>query len=152
VTESIEPKPRLDAAFIGLRCTSVIRFGEESWRFEFEGRTTLDVRCPWRIVADGRVALGNSDHGRQFGLPKPLDGKQEAERLLVASVAKVSLREQTGDLILELEQSTSLEIFNSSSGYEGWECSSTDGLLAVAMGGGGISVWMTDPPLASGRP
>ena len=152
MTESIEPKPRLDAAFIGLHCTSVTRFGEESWRFEFEGRTTLDVRCPWRIVADGRIALGNGDHGQQFGLPKSLDGKQQAERLLVGSVAKVSLREQTADLILELEQGTSLEIFNSSSGYEGWECSSTDGLLAVAMGGGEISVWMTDPPLASGRP
>lgn len=148
----MEPKPKLDAAFIGLHCTSVTRFGAESWRFEFEGRTTLDVRCPWRIVADGRIALGNGDHGQQFGLPKPLEGKQEAERLLVAPVAKVTLREPTADLVLELEQGTSLEIFNSSSGYEGWECSTTDGLLAVALGGGDISVWMTDPPLASGRP
>jgi len=152
VTGSIEPKARLDAALIGLHCTSVTRFGEKSWRFEFEGRTTLDVRCPWRIVASGRIAFGNDDHGQQFGLPNPLDGKREDERLLVASVAKVSLREQTGDLVLELEQGTSLEIFNSSSGYEGWECSTTDGLLAIAMGGGELSAWMTDPPLASGKP
>lgn len=152
VAESIEPKSRLDGAFIGLRCTGVTRFGSESWRFEFEGRTTLDVRCPWRIVAGGRIAFGNGDHGQQFGLPKPLDGKHEAERLLVAPVAKVSVREQTADLILELEGDIALEVLNSSSGYEGWECSTTDGLLAIAMGGGELSAWMTDPPLASGKP
>jgi hypothetical protein len=143
-------KPQIDAAFIGLRCTSVTRFGAESWRFEFEGRTTLDVRCPWRIVAEGKIALGNADHERQFGLPKPVDAKLEAERLLATRVANVILRERTADLVLELERGTCLEVFNSSSGYEGWECSSTDGLLAVAMGGGELSVWKIDPPVASG--
>ena len=152
VTRSVEPKSRLDSAFIGRRCTSVTRFGAESWRFEFEGRTTLDIRCPWRIVIGGKIGLGNGDHEQQFGLPKPLDGKQEAKRLLVTPVAKVSLREQTADLILEFEGEVSLEVFNSSSGFEGWECSTTDGLLAVAMGGGELSTWITDPPLASGKP
>jgi hypothetical protein len=150
VTESIDPKLRLDTAFIGLQCTSVTRFGAESWRFEFEGRTTLDVSCPWRILAKGRIALGNIDHEQQFGLPKSVDAKQEAERLLVTPITEVTLRDQTADLILDLGQGTSLEVFNSSSGYEGWECSST-GLLAIAMGGGELSVFITDPPLASGR-
>ena len=36
-------KTQIDAAFFGLRCTNVIRFGTESWRFEFDGRTTLDM-------------------------------------------------------------------------------------------------------------
>jgi hypothetical protein len=112
VTRSIDPKSRLDSAFIGRRYTSVTQFGVESWRFEFEGCTTLDVRYPWRIVPGGRIAFGNGDHHQQFGLPKPLDGKQEAERLLVVPVAKVSLREQTADLILELEGDTTLEVFN----------------------------------------
>jgi|SRR3954469_8139547 hypothetical protein len=152
VTRSVGPNPRLDSAFIGRRCTSVTRFGAESWRLEFEGRTTLDIRCPWRIVIGGKIALGNGDHEQQFGLPKPLDGEQEAKRLLVAPVAKVSLREQTADLILEFEGQISLEVFNSSSGVEGWECSTTDGLLAIAMGGGELSTWITDPPLASGKP
>jgi len=116
VTESTDPKLRLDAAFIGLRCTSVTRFGAESWKFEFEGRTTLDVRCPWRILAKGGIALGNIDHEQQFGLPKPVDAKQEAERLLVSPVTKVTLRDQTADLILDLGQGTSLEVFNSSFG------------------------------------
>jgi hypothetical protein len=89
LTGSIDPKPALNAAFTGLRCSSVTRFGAESWRFEFEGRTTLDVRCPWRIIARGRIALGNGDHEQQFGLPKPVDAKQEAERLLGSVVSNV---------------------------------------------------------------
>jgi hypothetical protein len=64
----------------------------------------------------------------------------------------LTIQNGTSDLILELEEGTLLELFNSSSGYEGWECSSTDGLLAIAMGGGELSMWMTDPPLASGNP
>jgi hypothetical protein len=151
VAEATEPKAKVDEAFIGLHCTSVRRFAAESWRFEFEGRTTLDVRCPWRILADGRIALGNGDHGLPRG-PKPLDSQQEAERLLAAPIANVALRQPTGDLILELEQGTSLEILNSSSGLEGWECATTGGLLAIAHGGGEIGVWIIDPPLASGKP
>ena len=145
----MDSKLEIDRAFVGLRCTSVIRFGADSWRFEFEGRTTLDVRCPWRILAEGKIALGNVDHGQQFGLPQQVDAKLEAERLLVAPVANVTLHEKTADLVLE--SGTCLDVFNSSSGYEGWECSSTDGLLAVAMGGGELSVWKTDPPLTSGN-
>jgi hypothetical protein len=68
-------------AFVGLTCTDVVRFDADSWRFEFEGRTTLDVRCPWRVIAKGRIALGHADHGQRFGLPEPVDGVMEARRL-----------------------------------------------------------------------
>jgi hypothetical protein len=102
MTGSLDAKPAVDAAFTRLRCTSVTRFAAESWRFEFEGRTTLDVRCPWRIVAGGRIALGNGDHDQQFGLPKPVDAKQEAERLLSAPVSNVTVDKATSDLTLEI--------------------------------------------------
>src|SRR5215472_4336607 len=103
---------------IELRCTSVTRFGPDSWRFEFEGRTTLDVRCPWRIVAEGRIALGNADHEQQFGRPKQVDANLEAERLLVAPVANITINKKTADLVLQLEGGTCLDVYNSSSGYE----------------------------------
>jgi hypothetical protein len=140
-------KAEIDAAFIGRRCTDVVRFATESWRFEFEGQTTLDVRCPWRIVKKGRIALGNSDDGQQFGLPSPVDAKREALALLGDRVVRVTIRENTADLIVELADATYLEAFNSSSGYEGWECSSKTGLLVVAQGGGQFQIWITDPPL-----
>lgn len=147
ITTMLTQKAHIDAAFIGLRCTNVTGFGPESWRFEFDGQTTLDVRCPWRIVEKGRIALGNADDGQQFGLSSKVDAKQEALKLLADRVARVLIREGIADLTLELERGTQLEIFNSSSGYEGWECSSKNGLLLVAQGGGELGVWITDPPL-----
>ena len=145
--DGITQKTEIDAAFVGLVCTSVVRFAADSWRFEFGGRTTLDVRCPWRIREKGRIALGNADDGQQFGLPSPVDARQEALRLLSDKIVRVTIRENTADLVLELERGTSLDVFNSSSGYEGWECCSKNGLLLVAQGGGELGLWITDPPL-----
>jgi Family of unknown function (DUF6188) len=107
----------------------------------------LDVRCPWRILSTAGIALGNVDHEQHFGLPAPIDAQQEAQKLLADRVVKATVREKTADLILEVERGSCLEVFNSSSGYEGWECSSTDGLLAVARGGGEFETWNIDPPL-----
>jgi hypothetical protein len=143
----MEHKAPIELAFIGLRCTTVTRFSADSWRFDFEGRTVLDVSCPWRILSTAGIALGNVDHQQQFGLPTPIDAQQEAQKLLADRVVKATIREKTADLILELEQGSCLEVFNASSGYEGWECSSKDGLLAVARGGGKFETWNTDPPL-----
>ncbi len=147
MSEGKMQRTEIDAAFIGLLCTNIIRFAVYSWKFELGGRTTLDVRCPWRILEKGRIALGNADDGQQFGLPSPVDAKQEAQRLLSHKITGVTVRENTADLTLELENGTSLEVFNSSSGYEGWECSSKSGLLLVAQGGGELGLWLTDPPL-----
>jgi hypothetical protein len=82
MSERVAQKTEIDAAFIGLLCTNIVRFAAESWRFDFGGRTTLDVRCPWRILEKGRIVLGNADDGQQFGLASPVDAKQEALRLL----------------------------------------------------------------------
>jgi len=148
ILEGMKQKTQIDAAFVGLHCTNVVRFATESWRFEFDERTTLDVRCPWRIIRKGGIALGNADDGQQFGLPSSVDGKREALRLLADRIVTVTIRENTADLVLELEHGTYFEIFNSSSGYEGWECSSKNGLLLVARGGGELGMWITDPPMA----
>jgi hypothetical protein len=105
----------------------------------------LDVRCPWRILSTAGIALGNVDHEQHFGLPAPIDAQQEAQKLLADRVVKATVREKTADLILEVERGSCLEVFNSSSGYEGWECSSKDGLLAVARGGGEFETWNHRP-------
>jgi uncharacterized protein DUF6188 len=141
-----EPKS-IDSAFIDLRCTNVTRFGEESWKFDFEGRTVLQVYCPWRIVTAAGIALGNADHEQRFGLPKPVDATEEAQRMLNAKTVKLAVRANTADLLIEFENGSCLEVFNSSSGYEGWECSDKDGLLVVAQGGGALATWNVAPPL-----
>lgn len=142
------PEPKsIDSAFIGLSCISVTRFGAESWKFNFEGKTVLQVYCPWRIVTAAGIALGNVDHEQQFGLPKPVDAQEEAQRLLNAKAVKITVRVKTADLLIEFENRSCLEVFNSSSGYEGWECSDKDGLLVVASGGGEFATWNVAPPL-----
>ena len=132
---------QLDSAFIGLRCTGVAKYAPDSWRFDFEGRTHADIRCPWRIIRNGGIALGHEDHEQQFGLPAPLDGQREALKLLSGKVVKATIREIASDLILVFNDGVYLEVFNDSSGYEGWECSCTNGLFVVAGGGGDLATW-----------
>lgn len=137
----------IDSAIINLRCTDVSCFGAGSWKFDFERKAVLQVYCPWRIVTAAGIALGDRDHEQKFGLPKPVDAKEEAQRLLNAKAIKLTIRAKTADLLIEFENGSPLEIFNSSSGYEGWECSGKDGLLVVAQGGGAFATWNVDPPL-----
>ena len=136
----------MDDAFIGLRCTGVQKYAPDSWRFDFEGRTYLDVHCAWRIIADERVALGHEDHEQQFGLPAPVDGQAEALKLLSKQVERVTIREITADLVLMFDNQVFLEVFNDSSGYEGWQCSDTRGLKVVAQGGGNLVYWLRNQP------
>jgi hypothetical protein len=98
------------------------------------------------VTASG-IALGNADHEQKFGLPKPVDAREEAQRLLNAKAVKVKVSAKTADLLIEFENGSYLEIFNSSSGYEGWECSDKEGMLVVARGGGEFATWNVSPPL-----
>ena len=136
-------RSEIDAAFIGLRCTGVTRFGSNSWGFEFEEHTRLNVFCSWRIVANGRVAYGSSDYCLQSGGFGPIDRK--AKGLLDGRVVNVNLGERIADLFLDFECGTRLALINSSSDHEGWSCSTINGTSAIAMGGGELSVWKSDP-------
>lgn len=140
-------KTDISSAFLGRHCTNVVRYAVESWTFDFGEDTVLDVRCPWRIVTGSGVALGFGDHGQEFGLRKPVDGVQEAMQLLEQPVSAVTIRPVTSDIVVNFGTDIALETFNSSSGYEGWECSSKTGLLAIGVGGGELQTFITDPPL-----
>jgi hypothetical protein len=140
--------PGIADTFAGRACTDVVRFDVASWSFEFGGQATLHVHCPWRILANGKVVLGNTDHGQQFGTPEAVDGIAAAKRLLARPVVDVTIAEQTADLVLHLEGDIFLEVFNSSSGYEGWECSSSNGLLAIGAAGGELQVYYTHATLS----
>ena len=123
----------------GLKCTQITRSGF-SWRFDFQDIFTIHVNCPWRIISEKSIALGSEDDGQKFGLPEPLDGIKEAIRLLSEkTVTKATIEEITGDIAIEFDSNLRIEVFNHSSGYEGWECQSKSGLNVVGMGGGGIT-------------
>ena len=138
-------KEDIDAIFLGATCQQITRSGpdrgEGSWRFEFDNGSGLDLSCAWRIVIHDCIALGYRDHGHKFGLPAPVDAVADARKLLTGPVRRVIVREATADVDLEFESGACLEVFNSSSGYEGWECWAKNGMLVVAVGGGKLVVF-----------
>jgi hypothetical protein len=124
----------------GLTCTGITLYAPHSWSFGFEGRFGLNVQCPWRIVNEHGIALGSEDDAQQFGLPAPVDGAKVAMELLAEKLLKrLVITDKTGDLLLEFESDVRLEVFNNSSGYEGWNCGTPSGLEIIGMGGGGTA-------------
>ena len=116
--------------------------GEHAWVFCFAGELFLHVACPWRILLNGRIALGNCDHGQRFGLPEPINGPKESERFLFdRAIQAVRIRHDTGDLTIEFSGQATLEVLNNSSGDEGWNLGDRSGFHVVAMGGGELAFW-----------
>ena len=113
-------------------------------RFDFGG-AMLHVECPWRIVAAGRIVVGSVDHVRRFGRPSDVDAAQEVRKFLdQRRIEHVRLDPESADLTLDFGDGIRLEIWNNSSGYEGWNASGPAGQLVVAMGGGELAVWSGD--------
>jgi hypothetical protein len=126
----------------GLFCTAVIKT-EHLWQFTFGmPEASLNLECPWRLLLHDAVAFGCDDHEQQFGLSYKIDGIKKAQELLSDSQVKlVEVRDGSGDLFINFENDVRLEVFNLSSGYEGWTCSLKNGAVVVAQGGGNISIW-----------
>jgi hypothetical protein len=132
-----------EAKLIGKSCLLTRR--EFDWRIDIDGEFGISVSAPWRIVANGRIALGAGDDGQMFGLPTPLDGEAKAKRLLDGRhIFKAAIDRRTADLTLIFDSDTRLDIFNSSSSYEGWVADWRIGkkqLLIVANGGGDLTIF-----------
>jgi hypothetical protein len=141
VSATPEVAARLVARLVGRQFDDVERSVHE-WAFRFGQAVTIWVPCPWRILVDGRIALGNGDHGQQFGLPAPVNGVARcAEHLGGKSIEAIAVREDTGDLSIAFSERTTLEILNVSCGYEGWRLDDDIGFHVVAMGGGQLAIW-----------
>jgi len=122
----------------GLVCEDVVYDGEtQEWVFRFGRGVALRVAAPWRIIGTGRIALGHEDHGQKFGLARPVDGATTAMDLLRGRpVNDFSIAAISADATIDFRDGYLLQIFNSSSGYEGWKLSDVAGRLIVAQGGG----------------
>jgi hypothetical protein len=137
----IEIQQKLSSFAKGALCTGVELYAPGSWSFDFEGWLRLNIQCPWRVVTDRGIALGSEDDGQKFGLPAPVDGVAVASQLLAATpLIQVLVTQKTGDIAFEFESGVRLEIFNNSSGYEGWNCSTSSGLEVIGMGGGTTAI------------
>ncbi len=67
---------RLEGALIGKSC--VVRRREGEWVFDLSDDTYVSVSVPWRVVANGRIALSSEDDGQMFGRGSPLNCETEA--------------------------------------------------------------------------
>lgn len=128
-------------AFVGRHCS--VEREPPFWTANFGEKFTISFRVPWRIVANGRIVLGNEDDGQWFGLPAPLDGEERAASVLGKRIVKaLHLDEETGDLRITFDDNTRIDVFNHSCGYEGWDAYYTVGgerRGVIATGGGGIA-------------
>lgn len=130
---------RITNFLLGQNLVKIERF-EHEWRFCFANNMYLQVECPWRVIAGGRIAYGDEDHAQQFGLPAPLDGLDRTNTLLLnKTVQGVQVRDETGDLTISFDNQRALEILNLSCGYEAWHFTDGADLFIVAQGGGQLS-------------
>ena len=130
--------------WIGKACDEVLR-REHDWTFQFGEAGPVVAECPWRIIAEGEIALAGEDDGHQFGLPKPVDGVKRAMSLLSGRpIISVEVSPISSDLKVHFEGDATLELFNNSSGYQAWQATvKRDGKssMLIAQGGGQMSIW-----------
>jgi hypothetical protein len=124
----------------------VISFVEpESWFFKLVSGGTLRVETLWRIVRVGKVQATSADHGHRFGLPQPVDSAARAKlSLLDATVRQASIIQDTGDVVVDFDNDSRLEVLTTSSGYEGWLILSPTGDEVIGRGGGIVDVRKRD--------
>jgi hypothetical protein len=92
----------------------------------FSDGTVLKAQY-WRLIQDGRALLSSFDHQKKYGLPVPIDAKEQISSLLEGKLChNVQLDSETADLTLVLGEITKLQVFNFT-GYEIWEITFPDG-------------------------
>ena len=132
----------LAAAISGRSCRVDKREGD--WLFSFGEGLHIAVAAPWRIVTSIGIAYGHEDDGHKFGLPEPVNGELLANEFLdERTVISVEVEPQTADLSVIFDSGARIDIFNNSSGYEGWVANVRTGeraITIVALGGG--SLWI----------
>ncbi len=100
--------------------------GTASIVMSFSDGTTLQAFY-WRLVQDGRALLSSFDHQQKYGLPAPINGKEELSKILEGKICSdAQFDAETADLIFFFGQTTRLQIFNFT-GYEIWDIRFPDG-------------------------
>jgi hypothetical protein len=104
----------------------------------------LRIAAPWRVVTRSEIVLGWEDHGQQFGLPVVVDAMERLRTLLEGRQITSAAVSSCGDLSIHFAGDSALEIFNASSGYEGWHLDWPGQQWIVAQGGGNVVEQLPD--------
>ena len=110
----------------------------DEWVFLFAGGVSLQVASPWRVVVNGRVAAGRSDHAQQFGLSDRADLPDRVRTLVGSGLVRSATHDDAGDLAIQFESGALLQVFGDSSGYEVWIVNGPGNRRVVCQGGGRV--------------
>ena len=110
----------------------------KEWVFVFSGSVALRVSAPWRVMAQGQIAFGWQDDGQPFGLQMPINATERLGALILGRRAASATVSPSGDLAIDFGSDFTLEIFNASCGYEGWQLQGPGQRWTVAQGGGNV--------------
>lgn len=110
-----------------------------NWIFHI-GPATVSTDL-WRLLSKERVSITSEDHLQLFGLSAPVDAGAEVMKATNGTtISEVEVSKQ-GDLIIGFSSGSQLEMMVSSSGYENWEVSASNGLKVIGLGGGDLAIW-----------
>ena len=94
--------------------------------------------------------FADSDDGQKFGLPEPINGEARANVLLDGRhVAYIEHDQLTADLHIYFDGETRIDVFNHSSGYEGWQAGFSNGEASgsiIGLGGGDLAIFYKPKP------
>jgi Family of unknown function (DUF6188) len=130
-------------SILGRSLRSVCRDDEtDQWIFDFGEGLCLQVAAPWRLTKSGSIALGHCDHRQKFGLPQPVDAERAFCDLVKDQVVlDAVIANGSADLSIDFGAGIRFEVFNNSSGYEGWQLNLPGGRVLVGQGGGNVVEW-----------
>jgi len=81
----------------------------------------------WRLIRDGRAVLSSFDHQKQYGLPAPIEAKEQISSLLTGKICQnVHFDSETADITLIFDETTKLQVFNFTA-FEIWTLQFPDG-------------------------
>ena len=112
-----------------------------SWRFEFTDGGSLRVDSLWRVLAHGRAAVSSGDAYVRLIRPElPDSSEAAAARLRSRKIKGAFVRPESGDMVVELEGSVTLEAVVPSVSYESWTLYFPNGDVVIALTNGKLLV------------
>ncbi len=107
----------------------------KSWLLRFQGGSTLNIECMWRLLEDGVITSTSYDHGQMFGRETPFNGEAALNEMTAYEIMSVESQAKTGDINIKLGEYFMLQIIPVSAGYESWQFKENNGQSTVAVSG-----------------
>ncbi|RED66129.1 hypothetical protein [Cohnella lupini] len=110
----------------------IIIFNEEA-----DGFKSLVIESAWRLTKDQEILIGYYEYNHEQ--TKQLCINNFKEYLIGKRILNIDLNEIIGDISIKFEGDLKLELFHTSSMFEGWQLYGENGFLLLSLPGGRIT-------------